>query len=84
MAFHFEEVLSELPRQVRVELDECLEGQPKLKSMQFELFEQLLDRDVIDVFTVKVDQACVDEEAFLESIVLDEHRHLFLLQTALP
>ena len=31
-----------------------------------------------------MNQACVDEEAFLESIVLDEHRHLFLHQTASP
>ena len=31
-----------------------------------------------------MDQACIDEEAFLESIILDEHRHLFLHQTVSP
>ena len=46
--------------------------------MQIKLFEQLLDRDVINVFTVEVDQASVDEETFLKSLNLDKHWHLFL------
>ena len=41
--------------------------------MQIKLFEQLLDRDVINVFTVEVDQASVDEETFLKSLNLDKH-----------
>ena len=53
-------MLAQLSRHVRVKLAECLESQPQFKCRQLKLSEHLLHAEVVDVFAVKVDDACVD------------------------
>lgn len=73
------EVLAQLPRHVRVQLLECRVHLPQFVSWKFQFSEHLLHAQIVDIFAVKVDHARVDQEAFLQSVVLDDFRHLLVL-----
>ena len=77
LTLNIEEVLSELPWKIRVEHDEGLEGDPELVGWKLELIQHLLHTQVILILAVEIDDACVDQEALLENVALDEHWHLF-------
>ena len=54
-----------------------MEGDPELVGWKLELIQHLLHTEVILILAVEIDDACVDQEAFLENVALDEHWHLF-------
>ena len=71
-------MLSELPRQIWIQLDEGLESQEKFICWHLEHVEHILYAQITDVFGVQVDQCRVDEETFEKNFTFDDFRHLLL------
>ena len=62
-----------------VQVKEGTEDKPELVCRQLDLIKKVLDEQIVDVFTVEVDDASEDDATFQEVMTCDDLWHLSVL-----